>query len=356
MINKHGINQENLDTTVSPKDDFYQYSCGGWMKRHPLTPEYSRFGMFDFIRENAREQLKDLILNLAEHEDAKVSDTIAQKVSDLYAMGMDEKRLNEEGAAPLRPLLDKIENADITKLAELLAWQHSGVGSSFFGSGVGTDAMNSNMNILHVGEVGLGLGDRDYYLEENETHAEILKAYQKYVKRLMELIGYDSEAQERVWKTVIKLETEFARHKMSREERRNPKARYNILTIDEMRSRFHAFDWDTYFSLLGLENVDKANFANPKFTEFITSYIPTLTEREIKDYMIFETVSDATNLLSDDFINASFELYDRVMSGKEELEPRWKRAMAIPNSMLGEAVGKLYVEKYFPEENKTYMK
>lgn len=356
MINKHGINQENLDPTVSPKDDFYQYSCGGWMKKHPLTPEYSRFGMFDFIRENAREQLKDLILNLAEHEDAKVTDTIAQKVSDLYALGMDEKRLNEEGAAPLRPLLDKIENADTSKIAELLAWQHSGVGSSFFGSGVGTDAMNSNMNILHIGEVGLGLGDRDYYLEENETHAAILEAYQKYVKRLMELISYDDEAQERVWQTVIKLETEFARHKMTREERRNPRARYNILTMDEIRSRFHMFDWDTYFSLLGLENVDKANFANPKFTDFITAYIPTLSEQEIKDYMTFETVSDATNLLSDDFINASFELYDRVMSGKEELEPRWKRAMAIPNSMLGEAVGKLYVEKYFPEENKTYMK
>lgn len=353
---KHGINKENLDLSVSPKEDFYQYSCGGWMKKHPLTPEYSRFGMFDFIRENARDQLKDLILNLSKHEDANVEGTVAQKVSDLYALGMDEKRLNEEGAAPLRPLLDKINNADISNIAQLLSWQHSGVGGSFFGSGVGPDAMNSNMNILHVGEVGLGLGDRDYYLEENENHSAILDAYRIYVMRLMELIGYDADAQERVWKAVIKLETEFARHKMTREERRDPKARHNIFTIDEIRSRFNKFDWDTYFKLLGLENVDKANFANPKFTDFITAYIPTLTEQEIKDYMTFETVSDATNLLSDDFFNASFELYDRVMSGKEEQQPRWKRAMAIPNSMLGEAVGKLYVEKYFPEENKTYMK
>ncbi len=353
---KHGINKVNLVWSVAPKEDFYQYSCGGWMKKHPLTPEYSRFGMFDFIRENARDQLKDLILNLSKHEDANVEGTVAQKVSDLYALGMDEKRLNEEGAAPLRPLLDKINNADISNIAQLLSWQHSGVGGSFFGSGVGPDAMNSNMNILHVGEVGLGLGDRDYYLEENENHSAILDAYRIYVMRLMELIGYDADAQERVWKAVIKLETEFARHKMTREERRDPKARYNIFTIDEIRSRFNKFDWDTYFKLLGLENVDKANFANPKFTDFITAYIPTLTEQEIKDYMTFETVSDATNLLSDDFFNASFELYDRVMSGKEEQQPRWKRAMAIPNSMLGEAVGKLYVEKYFPEENKTYMK
>nr|MDE7420114.1 M13 family metallopeptidase [Muribaculaceae bacterium] len=132
--------------------------------------------------------------------------------------------------------------------------------------------------------------------------------------------------------------------------------RYNIMTIEEIKSKYPQFDWDKYFSLLGLENVDKANVANPAFTQFITSYIPTLSANDIKDYMTFETINDATNLLSDDFINASFELYGRVMSGTEELRPRWKRSMAIPNSMLGEAVGKLYVEKYFPEENKEYMK
>lgn len=352
---KHGINIDNLDLTVSPKEDFFLYACGGWKKKHPLTAEYSRFGMFDLLRENAREQLKELIVNLSGHEDAKKSGTVAQKVSDLYAMGMDEKRLNEEGATPLQPILDRIAGADTTKMEEILAWQHSGIGSSFFGSGVGTDAMDSDMNILHIGEVGLGLGDRDFYLEKNERNDEILAAYHKYVRRLMELIGYDEEAQERVWNAVIKLETEFARNKMTREDRRDPRKRYNIMTIDEIRTKFPKFAWDTYFRLLGLEDVDKANFANPAFTEFITTYIPTLTPQEIKDYMTFESVNDATNLLSDDFINASFDFYDRVMSGKEELEPRWKRAMAIPNSMLGEAVGKLYVEKYFPEENKEYM-
>ncbi|MDE7347815.1 MAG: M13 family metallopeptidase [Muribaculaceae bacterium] len=351
----HGIDKSNIDITVSPKEDFFLYACGGWKKKHPLTAEYSRFGMFDLLRENARKQLKELIVNLSKNEDAKTVGTVAQKVGDLYSMGMDEKRLNEEGASPLKPILARISNADTSRIEELLAWQHSGIGSSFFGSGVGTDAMNSDMNILHIGEVGLGLGDRDFYLEKNDRNDEILAAYRKYVKRMMELIGYDEEAQERVWNAVIKLETEFARNKMTREDRRDPRKRYNIMNMDEIRSRFSKFDWDTYFNLLGLEGVDKANFANPAFTEFITSYIKTLTSQEIKDYMTFESVNDATNLLSDDFINASFDFYDRVMSGKEELEPRWKRAMAIPNSMLGEAVGKLYVEKYFPEENKEYM-
>ena len=351
----HGVNIENLDTTVSPKEDFFLYACGGWKEKHPLTAEYSRFGMFDLLRENAREQLKDLIVNLSLHDDAKTVGTVAQKVSDLYAMGLDEERLNREGATPLLPIIDRIANADASKMDELLAWQHSGIGGSFFGTGVGTDAMNSDMNILHIGEVGLGLGDRDFYLEKNERNEEILTAYRKYVMRLMELIGYDEAAQERVWNAVIKLETEFARHKMTREDRRDPRKRYNIMTIEEIRKKFPDFNWDSYFNLLGLEEVDKANIVNPAFTEFITSYMKTLAPQEIKDYMTFESVNDATGLLSDDFINASFDFYDRVMSGKEELEPRWKRAMRIPNSMLGEAVGKLYVEKYFPEENKEYM-
>ena len=350
-----GINIENLDPTVSPKEDFFLYACGGWKEKHPLTAEYSRFGMFDLLRENAREQLKDLIVNLSQHDDAKTVGTVAQKVSDLYAMGLDEERLNREGATPLLPIIDRIADADTSKMDELLAWQHSGIGGSFFGTGVGTDAMNSDMNILHIGEVGLGLGDRDFYLEKNERNEEILTAYRKYVMRLMELIGYDETAQERVWNAVIKLETEFARHKMTREDRRDPRKRYNIMTIEEIRNKFPDFNWDSYFNLLGLDGVDKANIVNPAFTEFITSYMKTLAQQEIKDYMTFESVNDATGLLSDDFINASFDFYDRVMSGKEELEPRWKRAMRIPNSMLGEAVGKLYVEKYFPEENKEYM-
>lgn len=350
-----GVIRENLDESVSPKEDFYQYSCGGWMKSHPLPPEYSRYGMFDHLREEARQQLKDLILNLGDHPDAKKEGAIAQKVSDLYTMGMDEERLNREGASPLIPLLEKVANADTSKMAELLAWQHNGIGGSFFSCGVGPDSMNSDINILHVGETGLGLGDRDYYLEDNDDNRRILDAYRIYVKRMMELIGYDEEAQERVWNTVIRLETEFARHKMTREERRDPRARYNILNMDEIRSRYPDFDWDTYFRLMGFVNVDKANFANPSFTKFITEYIPTLTSQEIKDFMTFETVSDGSGLLSDDFHDANFQMFGKVMSGQEEPKPRWKRAMVIPNSMFGEAVGKLYVEKYFPEKNKEYM-
>lgn len=355
MAATHGIEKANLDTSVAPGDNFYLYACGGWMKNNPLSPEYSRFGTFDQLRENAREQLKELITNLSSNPDSKIKGTNAQKVSDLYAMGMDSVRLNKEGADPVRPFIDKINNSKPEDFINLLAWMHNGITGSFFTTGVGTDAKNSDRNILHIGEVGLALGDRDYYLEKSESNYKILTAYEKYVKRMMELIGYDEAGRQRVWENVISLETEFAKHKMTREQRRNPQLRYNLRSMDQIRKDYCNIDWDTYFSALGVEGLTEANVASPAFMEFLNSYLPTLTEQQIKDYLVYEAVSDSSGVLSDDFQDANFEMFGKVMSGKEEQEARWKRAMTIPNSMLGEAVGELYVNKYFPNENKVYM-
>lgn len=352
----HGIDRENLNPDVRPADDFYSYACGGWMARNPLTPEYSRFGTFDQLRENARVQLQELITNLSSDPQSKIMGTNAQKVADLYALGMDSLRLNREGGEPLQRVLSEINTRPVKDLGNYIGWLHRGIAGSFFGSGVGADSKNSDMNILHIGEVGLGLGDRDYYLERNETNDRIMAAYEKYVKRMMELAGYDKNAQERVWNTVIKIETDFARNKMSREEKRNPTLRYNIRTIEELRTQFPNIPWDSYFKTLGLENVDKANVSGLGFITFINDYLPGLSEQELRDFASYEFISESSNLLSDDFVQANFDMFDRVMSGKEEMEPRWKRAMGIPNSMLGEAVGELYVAKYFPEENKEYMK
>ncbi len=352
----HGIEKSNLDPKTRPGEDFYQYACGGWMAANPLPAEYARFGTFDQLRENAREQLKELILNLSSNPESKIKGTNAQKVSDLYAMAMDSVRLNTEGAAPLQPVLDYIEKADTKDLAHLLTDSYLLFDNPFFGTGVSTDAKNSDSNVMHIGEGGLGLGDRDYYLEQNETNDKIMQAYEKYIKSIMKLAGKSDEDAERIWKTLIKTEKRMAEVKMTREERRNPQARYNVYELPKLQQEFPYIDWTAYFNNLGTPGLQKIIVASPKFMAAMGEIIPSLSDREIKDLMIVDAISGATSLLSDEFYNASFELYDRVMSGKEQQEPRWKRAMSIPNSMLGEAVGELYVAKYFPEESKQYMK
>ena len=353
-LTKKGIDPKNLDLAVNPGVDFYEYACGGWIKEHPLPKEYSRYGQFDALREKARLQLKDLIIGLGDSEDAKIKGSISQKVSDLFNLGMDVERLNREGVKPLLPFIQKIENFRKEELTDYLAWIHNGLSSAFFNTGVSVDTKNSDIHIYSVGETGLGLGDRDYYLEKNETNSKIMEGYEKYVKRIMSLAGYSEEDAQRVWDTVIALETEIAKHKYTREQRRNPNLLYNVVSKDEFVKRYPSVDWQKYFDSFSV-SPDRINVVHPDFMSFINDLIPRLSEREIKDYLLFELISDSTGLLGEQFEDADFEMYDKLMSGIEEKKPRWKRAMVIPNSMFGEAIGELYVRKYFPERNKEYM-
>ena len=352
---KKGIDIENLDREVDPRSDFYGFACGGWMKRHPLKGEYSQFGTFNILAEDARDNVRGLIETLHEDPESKTKGTIAQKICDIYAMGMDMERRNREGNAPLQPVLERVENFTRDKMAETIAWLAMGLDSTFFGYGVGPDAGDSNMNILHVMEAGLGLGDRDYYLEKNETNDRIIAAYRKYITDVMQLAGYAVEDAQRISDTVLEVETEYARHKKTREERRDPLKGYNIRTIVQLTESYGNMPWREIFELSGLKDVKKVNVSSPRFMEFINEYLPKLSDRQIKDMMAYGCVSSSTGVLGEAFYDADFEMFSRVLSGIEEKKPLWKRAMAIPNSMFGEAVGQLYVKKYFPESSKTYM-
>lgn len=349
------ILKDNIDNSVNPKSDFYGYACGGWQKSHPLEGEYASFGTFNVLGEQARRQVRDLIENLGEDPKASVRDTIAQKVNDIYRQGLDMEERNRLGITPLRPMLERIENIRKEDLTDTLIWMMQGVESPFFSLGVGPDPADSDMNILHIGEAGLGLGDRDYYLVENETNTRILDAYHKYINRIMTLAGYDAESAERIWDSVIRIETEMARHKLTREERRDPMKRHNMRTLSEIKELYPHTEWEKLFKGVGLQDVKGANLSSPNYLKFIDSYIPQISEREMKDFLISGIIMESTGVLGEDFYDADFELYDRVMSGTEEKKPLWKRAMTIPNSMFGEAIGQLYVQKYFPEENKRYM-
>ena len=354
--NKIGINKENLNINIEPRSDFYEYACGGWINQHPLPDEFSSFSTFDFLRENAREQLRELIQTLNNTPESKTKGTIAQKISDLYALGMDEQRLNEEKHTPILPLLnelkEKIKNNDLTSL---LAWLHMGIDSSFFSSGVGPDPADSDLNIMHISETGLGLGDRDYYLEDNENNQKIMEAYKKYIKKIMILTGYSEKAAERVRDTVLSLEKKLAEIKMTREQRRNPLLHHNEYSLEKLNKEFPIVDWTRYFSLLDVKEIDRVNISSLDFLKNVGEIINNLTPLEIEDYLSFSLITNSTGLLSDEFVDADFEMFGKVMSGQIEKKPRWKRAMTLPNSMFGEAVGQLYVEKYFPQENKDYM-
>lgn len=346
---------EYIDTTIDPRNDFYDYACGGWQKSHPLKAEYSRYGVFDLIRDKSLIQIKELIENLENSPETAVSGSISQKINDIYRLGMDMDRRNKEGATPILPIVERIQNLSRDNLDETFAWLHRGAGGGFFGFGVGADPDDADMNILHVSECGLMLDDRDYYLEKNERNDEILKAYKDYVLKIMQLTGYSPEDAFRVWESVIEIETEIARHKKTREERRNPLLSYNKMSLEDFIQKYDAIDWKSVFEGAGLELPEGLNVISPAFIEFINSYIPSLELQKIKDYLVFTAIAEATGTLSEDYQKADFELYGRVMSGREEMKPLWKRVMGIPNSMFGEAVGQLYVEKYFPAESKTYM-
>lgn len=352
---KHGINPENLDLEANPRDDFYQYATGGWRRLNPLEGEYASFGVFNRLAENARDNVRDLISCLKNEPESKNKGTISQKIADLNHLGMDMERRNREGIEPLLPYIKRIEGFKRSELGEIIAWLSLGLDSTFFTFGVGPDQSDSNHNILHIGEAGIGLGDRDYYLEKNENNDRIMAAYRKYIADLMKLCGFSDEDARRISDNVIDIETEFAANKKTREERRDPLSSFNIVSMDELTSKYSNIPWHLIFSKAGVPGTDRINVSSPGFIEYINRRLPELSDRVIKDLMIYGCVGNSSGALSEDFYNLDFEMFSRVMSGVEEKKPLWKRTQGVVGSLFGEAIGELYVKKYFPPQNKDYM-
>ena len=345
-----GVDRANLNDSVAPQEDFYEYACGGWMKANPLKPEFSRFGTFDQLGENTREQVKSLVTGL----DTKnaVAGSAAQQIGDLYAMGMDSVRLNEQGATPI---LKDVETINNTKREDLIDLMATLVGvDAFFGTGVDADMMNSEMNTMYWSQGGLGLGDRDYYLEDSENTNAIREAYKTYIKTITSLAGYDEAAQQRVVDNVMRIETALAKAAMSREELRDPAASYNPMTLAQIAKDYPNVDLKRYFAKQGIDSIEIVIIGQPKSLAAVNEILGKESEEALRDYITAGYIASAANYLSDDFINANFELR-KVISGVQQLQPRWKRALAIPNGLLGEALGQLYVEKYFPQSSKDKM-
>ena len=340
----------NLDTTVTPGEDFYQYATGGWQKNNPLKPEYSSFGSFNILRELNVERLNDLFKSMAEMKPAKGS--VEQKIADLYKLGIDSVRRNEEGLQPIMKYLERVYAIkDKSEIPALLAEYHVLGVSGFYDIGVETDLADSDSQILYVSNAGLGIGDRDYYL--NPENADILKGYREYLVKIFTLSGRKDA--EQAADNMISVEMMLAKTSWTKEQRRDYNNLYNVMTSDDLIALCPALDFKTYFELRGVPAQEKLVVLNPKQFAAISEFFANADLDVLKDYIAGNVISDSAEFLSDDLYDAHFDFYDRQLNGTQEKKPLWKRVMEIPNSVLGEAVGKMYVAKYFPESSKAKM-
>ena len=344
----------NMDTTYAPGIDFFEYATGGWRKANPLTDEYARYGQFDALRENNREQLKVLVLEQAAKKSEPGSN--AQKVGDLYNMVMDSTRRNSEGVSPIKPLIDEIASLkERSDIAMLLAKNcRTGIGG-MFGTGVGTDIMNSDNNQLGIYQGGISLPEKEYYSDSDEVSENIRTKFREYVVNMFKIYGFsEAEAQNKM-EAVMKIETRIAAKHLSRVERRNPLNSYHKITFDELNRQIPGFDWSAFYNALGINGIKEVNLAHPEAIKEAVAIINDAPMEELIAYLQWRAMRSTSNELSDEIEAETFAFYGTVISGKKVQQPRWKRALEAVNGALGDIIGELYVEKHFPPAAKERM-
>ena len=343
------IDKNNFDEAINLKDDFYQWATGGWQKNNPLKPEFSRYGSFDVLRENNEVRINDLFKAMTESKAAFGS--VEQKISDLYKMGLDEERLNKEGAEPIRAAVEAIlATADREALiASIPALHTDGIGV-FFAAYPGADLADSNMTILYLEQGGLGMGNRDYYVDE--ANSDKKAAYRTYLEKIFTLAGVEGDVK-KMADDVIAIEDRIAEKSWSNVECRDIQKGYNPYTVDAVRKEFSTVDWDAYFAAMKIEGLNKIVVSQPSSFANIMDVLATADVEALRSYVAAHYIDAAASYLSEEFALASFEFFGKTMSGTEEIRPRWKRAMGVPNSILSDAVGEIYVAKYFPESEKA---
>lgn len=347
------LDGKGLNMNVSPRNDFYRHVNSKWMESHPLTAEYSRYGQFNILNDSSENRVKRIVTHLSSTNPQK--GTNAYKISTLYDQGMDSIRRNSLGAAPIKADLAKIENTTPDGMTDLLIWMHRNYGSPFFSVGPQEDLANSKVYAMYVGSTHLGLGDRDYYLLNDDKNKKIRNAYIKLIETDMELAGYSKKDAKRIAKNVMKIETLLADSTWTREESRNIPAMYNVRQLSDLQAMYPNIPWDRWFKeTMNIDAPETVIVTEINTVKQGDNLIASLTDREKKDYYLWDYVSSASPYLSDDFANAAFE-FNKVMSGVQQQRPRWKKSLGVVEGVMGEGIGELYVKEYFPESSKIYM-
>jgi len=347
------LNTDYFDNSIPVGTDFYHHVNKGWQEAHPLTPEHARYGQFNILNDLNEQRIKDIVLNLGSTNPQE--GTVPFKVWTIYSQAMDSTRRNALGAEPIKADLARIENAKPEEMEDLFLWMHGNYASPFFQAGPMEDMADSKNYAMYISGGGLSLGDRDYYLSDEKDNVKIREAFKKLIVKQMQNAGYSKKDANRIMKNVMKIETAIADSTWTREESRNLPAMYNPRTLAQVKELYPNINWDRFF-------IETMGIQTP--SDFIVTEINTVgqadklfastTDREKKDYYLWKYVSQAAPMLSDKFSDANFE-FSKVMSGVEQQRPRWKRALSATENAMGEAVGQLYVEKYFPETSKQYM-
>ncbi|MCR4853530.1 MAG: M13 family metallopeptidase [Prevotella sp.] len=353
---KSGLVTSNLDTSVRPQDDFYEYACGGWMKNNPLPAAYSRYGSFDRLQEDNDKRINGILDELLKGSYAQ--GTVEQKLSDFYKLAMDQKRRNKEGVKPVKPMIDKMEAAktkeelfDIQK--ELMAYGDQ----QFMYMGFGADEKNAKMNILNVYQSGLTLGQKEYYLDDDAATTSIREAYKKHIVRMFRLFGFSASASKQKMESVMKIETALAKVSKSRTELRDVEANYNKMTLAEFEQKYPNVKIS---QLAKAEGIDLACMkemivGQPDFVAGTNQLIADMTADDYRAYMQWGQIVGSANYLSDKVIAANFDFFGKTMRGRKENYPLWKRATGQVESQMGEALGRIYCERYFPASSKERM-
>lgn len=350
-----GFKLENMDQSVKPGTDFYRYACGGWMKNNPLKPEYARFGSFDIVEEENNQRIREIIEGLAAAPQEK--GTLGQKIGDLYALRMDSVRQNKEGVAPVMVDLKRVEDTETTEQLMALISQMMMEGVSLgelWGSYISADMMSSKENLLQISQGGYSI-NRDYYVKDDEANSKILAAYRQHIVNMFSLTGETEDEAQRKMENIMQLETRMAKAGKSNVELRDPASNYHKMAFADFVAEYSGFDWKSYFDIQGITDIDSLSVGQPEALSEAMAVLKDTPVSVLKDWFQWQILSSAGSLLGDEVYAETFDFSGRVMTGAQQPHPRWKRSVNAVNSILGEAVGQLYVEKYFPPANKERM-